>query len=200
VVIGNGMVGQHFCRRAVEQGLLERFDVAIFGEEQDPAYDRVNLGRIIEGAAPGELSLAPRAWYERHGFDAHFGAPTLRIDRAERVVEVRGRGCQPYDWLVLATGSRALLPALPGVDRDGVMVYRTVNDALELRERALAAIARGESVVVVGAGLLGLEIGEQLRQRGATVIVIESAAHLLPRQLDASCSKPAASRFTWSDG
>lgn len=188
VVIGNGMVGQHFCRRALEQRLLERFEVVIFGEECDPAYDRVNLGRIIAGASPDELTLAPRAWYEGHGFEVHFGAPALRIDRAERVVEVRGRGCQPYDWLVLATGSRALLPALPGADRDGVMVYRTVNDALELRERALAATARGEGVLVVGAGLLGLEVAEQLRLQGAATIVVESAAHLLPRQLDAGAA------------
>lgn len=185
VVIGNGMVGQHFCKRALDQGLLERFEVVIFGEETSPAYDRVNLGRIIAGASPDELTLAPRCWYEAQGFQAYFGAPALRIDRGERVVEVRRMGCQPYDWLVLATGSRALLPAAPGVHFDGVMAYRTADDALELKERALAASARRTPVVVVGAGLLGLEVTAQLRELGATTVVIESAPHLLPRQLDA---------------
>jgi nitrite reductase (NADH) large subunit len=184
VVIGNGMVGQHFCKRALQQGLLERFEIAIFGEEPNPAYDRVNLGRIVTGGSLDDLTLEPRAWYERHGFEAHFGARATRIDRGERVVEIAGKGCHPYDWLVLATGSRALLPAVPGVELDGVLAYRTADDAMKLRAGALASIARSEPVIIAGGGLLGLELAEQLRELGATTVVVESAPHLLSRQLD----------------
>lgn len=184
VVVGNGMVGHHFCERAVSRGLLEKYEIAVFGEEAHAPYDRVRLGELIEGGSLDALSLVPKAKHERPGLSARRGSRVVAIHREEREVELADGSRAGYDQLVLATGSRPVLPNLPGVELDGVVVYRVAEDAQTVRREALRAAERGEPAVVVGAGLLGLEVAEQLVALGVSVSVVESAPHLLPRQLD----------------
>jgi nitrite reductase (NADH) large subunit len=94
--------------------------------------------------------------------------------------------------LVLATGSSAFVPDVPGVEKKGVMVYRTIEDLDEIK--AYAATAR--SGAVLGGGLLGLEAAKALLDLGvADAHVVEFAPRLMPRQIDAAGSAMLQSKL-----
>ncbi len=182
VVVGNGMVGHRFCERLLVHDVARRWRVVVLGEESRPAYDRVHLSEFFAGRTADELQLADVAWYAERGITLHLGERVVDVDRAQRiVVTARGRA-QAYDALVLATGSAPFVPPLPGVDRTGVFVYRTIEDL----ERIQHWGRRAHRAVVIGGGLLGLEAAKAVHDMGLETHVVEFAPRLMPRQVDAA--------------
>lgn len=180
VVIGNGMVGHRFCERLRQYDPDRRFDIVVFGEEPRPAYDRVNLSKYFEVREPQALQLADASWYAEEGITLHVGERVAAIDR-ERKVVVSSTGRETfYDAVVLATGSSPFVPAVPGIDRKGVFVYRTIEDL----EGILAYSKDVASAAVIGGGLLGLEAARAVRDLGLETHVVEFASRLMPRQVD----------------
>ena len=179
VVVGTGMAGL----AAVEQVLRRDagWRVTMLGEERGPAYNRMLLSKLLAGeVGPGELALRPRAWYDRHGVDLHDGCRAVAIDTAARTVTDERGDVHRYDALVLATGSRPVVPPVPGAERAHVFRTRADVDAL--------ASAGGRRAVVLGGGLLGLEAAAGLRARGRAVTVVEAAPRLMARQLDGAAA------------
>ncbi|BBP82730.1 nitrite reductase large subunit [Pseudomonas sp. Pc102] len=180
VVIGNGMVGHHCVEQLIERGALARYQVHVYGEERQRAYDRVHLSEYFIGKDAEALALGEPGLHARHGVHLHLGVPVLEIDRERREV-VTAEGRQPYDRLVLATGSYPFVPPIPGAEGRSRLVYRTLDDLDGIREAAACA-RRG---VVVGGGLLGLEAANALKSLGLEAHVVEFAPRLMPVQLDA---------------
>src|SRR5215471_886893 len=116
LIVGNGMVGHRFLEmlgeRATAAGQAP-FDVTVIGEEPRLAYDRVGLSAFFDGKTADDLALARPGQYEAAGFAVRLSTRARRIDRTRRIVEVDGAEI-PYDRLVLATGSSAFVPPLPG--------------------------------------------------------------------------------------
>src|SRR5262245_66156788 len=122
------MVGYRFCRTLVERDGHRRYRVIVLGEEPRPAYDRVHLTELFAERRPADLTLAPHTWYEEHGLDLYLGDRIVAIERERQIVRsAAGRGI-PYDKLVLALGSRPVIPSAEGTDLPGVFRYRTVED------------------------------------------------------------------------
>ncbi|WP_165251260.1 nitrite reductase large subunit NirB [Paludisphaera soli] len=185
VVVGNGMVGHRFCERLVALDLERRYKLATFCEEARPAYDRVNLSKFFDKRDAEHLKIACRTWYAENGVDLHVGDRVASIDRENRRV-VSANGLEvDYDTLVLATGSAPFVPAVPGVDKKGIFVYRTIEDL----EAILAYAPRAGSAAVIGGGLLGLEAAKAVRELGLETHVVEFAPRLMPRQIDDAGSK-----------
>ncbi len=180
VVVGNGMVGQRFCALLRETRGCERFRIVVLGEEPRPAYDRVHLTEYFSGKSAADLEIAPRSWYRDQGIELRVGTPAIAVDRGRRVVAAGGGLEVRYDHLVLATGSAPFVPPLPGIDRRGVFVYRTIEDLDAIRDAA----ASRQSAAVIGGGLLGLEAAKALYDLGLSAHVVEAAPWLMPRQLD----------------
>src|SRR5688500_8371134 len=126
VVIGNGMVGYKFCDKLVAKGGMDRWSVTIFGEETRPAYDRVQLTKYFAERAP--ITLAGPEWYAEEGIDLRLGDKAASIDREKKEVVSQSGARTPYDKLVIATGSAPFVPPVPGIDKQGVFVYRTIED------------------------------------------------------------------------
>ena len=168
VVIGNGMVGHRFCEKLVEFDAGRRHRIVTFCEEPRPAYDRVGLTRFFDERDAARLMLTSPEWYDEKGIELHVGDRATAIDREARVVRsARGREI-PYDRVVLATGSAPFVPPIPGVDKKGVFVYRTIEDL-----EAIIAYAEGvESAAVIGGG---------------------SSASRRPRRPTTSASRPTSS-------
>lgn len=183
VVIGNGMVSARFCEHLVRLSLHNEYQVIVVGEEAVPAYDRVNLAKVLRGGSLEELTLLDADWYAQRNIELRLGARVDACDLERKVVTTRAEPI-PYDVLVFATGALPVVPKIDGVDSAAVLVYRSVKDAERLRESALEYRPTGLPVVVVGAGLLGLEAAEELKALGLSVELVESSTHLLPRQLD----------------
>ncbi|WGK60767.1 nitrite reductase large subunit NirB [Halopseudomonas sp. SMJS2] len=180
VVIGNGMVGHHCVEQLIALGALSHYEVHIFGEERQRAYDRVHLSEYFGGRDAESLAMGEQALYQQPGVHLHLGTPVLEIDRDHRQV-VTASGRTAYDQLVLATGSFPFVPPIQGAEGTSRLVYRTLDDLDAIRQAADGA-RRG---VVVGGGLLGLEAANALRSLGLEAHVVEFAPRLMPVQLDA---------------
>ncbi len=178
VVIGNGMVSQRFCERL--RALGNKDAILVFGDEPRPAYDRVKLTSYYEKQSADELLLEPMSWYGANDIQLHVGTLVSEIDTQAKHVVANDK-TYAYDILVFATGSAAFVPPLPGINRPGVFVYRTIEDLDAIRSYA----AHCKHATVMGGGLLGLEAAKAVFDMGLTTSVIEMAPRLMPRQLDA---------------
>ncbi|MGY6565287.1 MAG: nitrite reductase large subunit NirB [Halomonadaceae bacterium] len=179
IVIGNGMVGHHLVEQLVERGATERYAITVFGEERHLAYDRVHLSEYFSGRDAASLALSTADYYAEHGIELRLSEAVTAIDRDKGEV-VTDQDRYAYDRLVLATGSYPFVPPIPGNDREGCLVYRTLEDLDAIREAAENA-ATG---VVVGGGLLGLEAANALRGLNLDTAVVEFAPRLMPMQVD----------------
>jgi nitrite reductase (NADH) large subunit len=180
LVVGNGMVGHRLCRTLVERGAAGRYQIVVVGEEPVPAYDRVHLTDVFEGRDEQELLLAPPGWYDRHGIELRLGERVVAIDREARIARTSHGAEIPYDYLVLATGSAPYVPPIEGTSLPEVFVYRALTDLHAIRHAALTA----DTAAVIGGGLLGLEAARALTRQDVRVTVVETAAALMPAQLD----------------
>jgi len=185
VVIGNGMVGLRFCEKLITTDVERRFKIVAFCEEPRAAYDRVGLTSFFAHRDAEKWLLAKKGWYEEHGVELHVGDRAHLIDRERKVVKSR-RGCEvAYDTLVLATGSFPFVPPVPGVEKQGVFVYRTMEDL----ERMIAYAKGVKSCAVIGGGLLGLEAAKVVYDLGLETHVLEDNPRLMPQQIDDVGSK-----------
>jgi NAD(P)H-nitrite reductase large subunit len=180
VVIGNGMAAIRLVEELVRR--QAPWQVTVIGDEPGPAYNRILLSALLEGSHPAEeLRLKDGGWYAENGVELICGTRALRIDRDERVVWLAGDRQVPYDRLVLATGSVAALPPIRGlVTPDGelsprVHAFRSMADCAGL----LGALPAARRAVVIGGGLLGLQVARALGVRGLEVDLVEAAPHLL---------------------
>ena len=180
IVIGNGMVGYKFCERFLSKPISNQYKLTVFGEEPRPAYDRVHLSEYFTIEAEEKLHMAPLSWYGENNINLVLSTPIVKIDTAEKKVFTHNGETYAYDKLVFATGSSAFVPPIPGFERDGVFVYRTIDD-LDL----IMNYAKGvKSAAVIGGGLLGLEAAKALLDMKLEAHVVEFADRLMPRQLD----------------
>jgi nitrite reductase (NADH) large subunit len=187
VVVGNGMVGYKFCEKLLGKARNhQQFEVTVFGEESRPAYDRVHLSEFFAGKSADDLTMAPTEWYVENGIRLFLSDPVVDIDTAQKLVRSHHGHLVYYDYLVLATGSGAFVPAIPGVEKDGVFVYRTIEDLELIRSYARKA----RKGAVLGGGLLGLEAAKALLDLGLEEThVVEFAPRLMPRQIDDAGSR-----------
>lgn len=166
--------------------------ITVYGEEIRPAYDRVHLSEYFAGKSADDLLMAPRGWYHDQGITLHTGELVTEIDRANKAIRTHHGIIDHYDYLVLATGSGAFVPALDGTALDGVFVYRTIEDLNQIIEYG----QRSRTAAVLGGGLLGLEAAKALMDLNLDTHVVEFAPRLMPRQLDDAGSMVLAHKLT----
>lgn len=177
VVVGNGMVGYKFCEKLRSR---TNHEIIVYGEEPRPAYDRVHLSSWFSGATATDLEMAPLSWYAENNIALHTGELVVDIDRVAKTIRTHTGKVEHYDYLVLATGSSPFVPSIPGVERHGVFVYRTIEDLNQISAYA-TKVKRG---AVMGGGLLGLEAAKALLDLNLETHVVEFANRLMPRQID----------------
>lgn len=183
VVVGGGMAAVRLAEHLAGD---DRFAVTVLADEPHAPYNRILLSAVLEGThSPSALTLRSEAWFADHGIELRLGARVLEIDRdAREVVLVDGERLG-FDRLVLATGSIPTLPPIRGlVRRDGTLhpkvhAFRSLADCRRLE----ASLAPGTRAVVVGGGLLGLQVARALSVRGLQTEVVEGADHLLASQV-----------------
>jgi nitrite reductase (NADH) large subunit len=180
VIVGNGMVSHRFCERLVEYGITEHHEIILCGEEPRSAYDRVHLTEYFGHRSADQLQLATAEWYAQQRIALRIGTRIARIERDQREVVTDAGERIGYDTLVLATGSAPFVPSIPGVDKRGAFVYRTIDDLDDILRWSTSA----QRAAVIGGGLLGLEAARAVLETGIDTHVIEAAPRLMPRQLD----------------
>jgi nitrite reductase (NADH) large subunit len=180
VVVGNGMVGQNFLVSLMESDLKDKFNVVTFCEEPIAAYDRVHLSEYFAGKSADDLSLVELGFFENNDITVHMADKVVSIDReAKTVTSEKGKQIA-YDKLVLAMGSTAFVPPIPGNDREQCIPYRTIADLDEMK----IAATKSKVGVVVGGGLLGLEASKALKDLNLKTVVVQFSPRLMSAQLD----------------
>ena len=185
VVIGNGMVGLRFCEKLVEFDTAKQFRIVTFCEEPRAAYDRVGLTSFFAHRDAEKLMLARMEWYHENGVELHLGDRASTIDREQRVIRSQKGVEISYDVAVLATGSFPFVPPVPGINKLGVFVYRTIEDLNHIIEYS----KKSKRCAVIGGGLLGLEAAKAAHELGMETHVVEFAPRLMPRQIDDAGSR-----------
>ena len=188
VIIGNGMAGARTVEEILERGGGEQFTITMFGEEPYGNYNRIMLSNVLAGVEDESgIFLNDLSWYADNGITLHTGCRVTRIDRFAKRVYADDGTETGYDKLIIATGSRAFVPPIPGIHRpgrgyhQGVFAFRTLDDT-----RSMIRYAREhERAVVIGGGLLGLEAARGLQNHVSHVTLLHTAGHLMNTQLDA---------------
>jgi nitrite reductase (NADH) large subunit len=160
----------------------------MFGEEPTGNYNRILLSNVLNGSySEDDIFLNPLAWYEENNIRLLAGKRASGLLRRAKLAYGEDGVPEPYDKLIIATGSRAFVPPIEGVTmidgslKPGVFVFRTLEDC-----RNIAAWAKGKKVAaVIGGGLLGLEAARGLQNFGLDVHVVHNSGHLMQQQLDA---------------
>ncbi|MGH1356474.1 MAG: FAD-dependent oxidoreductase [Thalassovita sp.] len=176
LVIGAGPVGIRAAQELTQRGLT----VTVLSTEVVTPYNRVRLTPLLGGDVQfSEISLLEQEEADLP-YTLRSGQRVVRIDPGFKHVVTASGAVWPYETLVLATGSSAFIPRIPGREIPGVYTFRTADDASALIARSFSS----RHVAVIGGGLLGLEAARGMRQRQCKVTVIEHETHLMPRQLD----------------
>ncbi|HEX7895530.1 MAG TPA: FAD-dependent oxidoreductase, partial [Terriglobales bacterium] len=179
VVVGNGMAGV----ACVEQILRHapKFQITIFGDETHVNYNRILLSSVLAGEkSADDIVLNGLDWYEKNGIELRLGVRIIDVDPVAKTITGDDGSVTSYDKLLLATGSMPLIPSIQDVMKDGVFVFRNLDDTRQLLERARP----GLKAVVIGGGLLGLEAARGLQVQGCDVTVVHLMETLMERQLD----------------
>lgn len=197
VVVGNGMASTRLVEGLVTGGYAGQ--VTVLGDEPAAAYNRILLSAVLEGTYdPSALTLRPPSWFADHDIDLRRGSRVLSVDRDHGDAMLVDGTLVPWDRLVLATGSIPSLPPIRGLVRqDGslhprVHAFRSLADC----EGLLAAVPSARRAVVVGGGLLGLQVARALSLRGVATEVVEGGEHLLHRQVSQPAGKILARSLT----
>jgi len=191
VVVGAGMVGHRFVEELVRADREKRYDIELVGAEEYDPYNRILLSDVLAGRSDLKAIGLPLPDPTRVRFTR--GVSAVRIDRETASVELSDGGRRTYDRLVLATGARAFVPPLAGLDAEPrhVHVLRTLDDCRNVAARAINA----KHAVVLGGGVLGLEAACGLRRRGVPVTVVDLDDHLMATQLDAPVARVLAAQL-----
>jgi 3-phenylpropionate/trans-cinnamate dioxygenase ferredoxin reductase component len=177
VIVGAGHAGGRTAQHLRALGFAG--DIALIGEETSAPYERPALSKeVLLGAkAPSELFLQKEQWWRESGIELTLASRVSRIDRANRSVDLADGRRLAFDHLVLAMGGAARRLAIPGADDPRVVTLRTMADGLALAEH-LTALRR---LVIIGGGVIGLEVAAAARQRGVAVTLLEAGDRLMAR-------------------
>jgi 3-phenylpropionate/trans-cinnamate dioxygenase ferredoxin reductase subunit len=177
VVVGAGQGGYQVAASLREYGYQE--PITIIGDEPELPYQRPPLSKayLLGDTTAERLLLRPQSYYEKHTINVIAGTRVTAIDRQASHITLASGATLPYDHLVLATGARNRKLPVAGADLDGVMYLRTLAEANAIKERFAAT----NTIVVAGAGFIGLELAAVASKYGKTVYVVEALARVMSR-------------------
>lgn len=179
VVVGNGMAGVGCVEQILKHAA--KCEITIFGEETHVNYNRILLSSVLAGEkAADDIVLNSLEWYQQNQIQLRLGVRITDIDVNGKTVTGNDGSVTSFDKLLLATGSNPLIPPMEGVKKEGVYVFRNLDDTRALLDRA----GKGVKAAVIGGGLLGLEAARGLQVQGCDMTVVHLMDTLMERQVD----------------
>jgi nitrite reductase (NADH) large subunit len=165
----------------VKRQAQQRYEIVVFGDESHGGYNRILLSHVLSGEQTlADIISHDAAWFESQQITWFSGRKVVGIDgQAKQIVDAQGVS-HGYDKLVIATGSLPVMMDIAGKSLTGVMSFRDVFDV----QRMLSLKPDAGRIVVVGAGLLGLEAAYGLVKQGFNVTVVHRSERIMSQQLD----------------
>jgi nitrite reductase (NADH) large subunit len=181
VIVGSGAAGNTAAETI--RKLDPESEIRMFTRERHFYYYRPALPEYLSGEKTLKaVTLHDSARYEKNRIEIHLSTEIVDVRPAEKSVVTSDGKTYAYDRLLLATGSHAVVPKMPGNDFEGVFTLHTAADA----EAMIRWAEKAKDLIVIGGGILGIEAGNGLRKRGIQVAVVGRNKRLLPKQMDAA--------------
>lgn len=163
----------------------KQIEIAVYGEESYYPYKRIRLTKdLASGIEEQNLLIEKQPWYEENQVNLYTNKKMVRIDPPNHRVFLSDGTIDEYTTLLLANGASNYVPPIKGIDKDNVFTLRNLWDTRAI----LGQAERSKQVLVIGGGILGLEIAWSLTKLGKKVAVVEALPRLMPRQLDEKAS------------
>ncbi|HEX6351707.1 NAD(P)/FAD-dependent oxidoreductase [Actinophytocola sp.] len=177
VIVGTGLGGASAAGALREQGYDG--ELLLIGEQRHRPYELPALSKgIMLGDTDDPDWVHEESFYAEKNIDLRLGTRVGAVHVNDRTVELDGT-TEPWDRLLLATGSTPRRLRVPGADFDNVRRLRRLDDARSLRQE----LTEGKNLVIVGAGWIGCEVAAAARKHGANVTVIDPLPAPLHRVL-----------------
>jgi nitrite reductase (NADH) large subunit len=178
VIIGNGPAGTSAANKIKK--LIPETDVTLISNESYPYYARPRLPEFIADKINiDNITVYKREWYAENKINLLLNMPIQTIDINKQTIRSDQENLV-YDKLLLATGANAFLPPIKGSNNNNVFTLRTIDDAIKIKEAAKNI----NEVILIGGGLLGLELANVFTNQNKIIKVIEIAPTLLVKQLE----------------
>ena len=179
VIVGNsagGMAAARAIRKSDASG-----SILMLSEERYPAYSRPLIAKhLSEGKSVDGMRLVPPSFYQEMAIEGRLATKAVTLDPAAHLVHTDGGAEIGFESLLLATGSKPIVPPVPGSDRAGVFTFTTFDDAAAIAAHLPAV----ERAVIVGGGFIGLSAADALRKRNIDVTIVEMLPRVLAGMLD----------------
>ncbi len=184
VVIGAGAAAYRFINTYRE--VNQQDEITVFSKEEYPFYNRVLLPEYVsDHLGWEELLKFAEGEFEKLNVKLYAGRSVEEINRLHKTVEDSKGQIHDYDILIMATGSRAFVPGGVPMHLPGIFTMRSRDNADDLKNY----LGGNGHVMIVGGGLLGLELAAALREVDIKVSIVQLASRLMERQLDTTASK-----------
>ncbi|HLN88954.1 MAG TPA: FAD-dependent oxidoreductase, partial [Candidatus Binatia bacterium] len=190
IVIGANAAGVEAASAARKKDRTA--EITLITQEKNAGYSRCGLPFVIGGQIPSfkDLVVYPPAYFQMLKLNLRSESKATAINTKDKTVTVitkeNATETLPYDSLVIATGADSFMPPIKGKEKQGILSLRGIEDG----EKIEAAVKAGaKSAVIMGAGLIGLEVGVGLIERGLKVTIVEMLPQILPQLLDADMAK-----------
>ncbi len=190
IIVGAGAAAFRFVENYREHNKVD--EIHVFSKEPHLFYNRVLLPEYVTEELTWEQLLKIKT-LELTKLNVHLHPETLisNIDKAEKIVTDSNGDTHTFDKLILATGSRAFVPKDVQIDLPGRFTMRNKIDADKFKNYldATGLPPEEQHVVIVGGGLLGLELAAAMKHKNAKITIVQRASRLMERQLDKISSK-----------
>ena len=178
IIIGTGSVGVRFIHELRHQ--QPNAKIKIFGGEEQQPYSRENLSKMLAGELSEDALHASSELPSNKNLDVFLNNPITKVDRENTFVTDNEGVEHPYKKLVIAVGSSPRMLNVEGRDLKHVFTFRDIHDAESLKSRQIAS----RHTVVIGGGLVGLDVAHAMTNHNTKVTVIEHSTRLMHHQLD----------------
>ncbi|MFI3255898.1 MAG: FAD-dependent oxidoreductase [Psittacicella sp.] len=179
VLVGLGLGTFSVLEKIIESN-NSLFDITVIAKEPTIAYNRINIVKLLSGSTVEDITFKDLKWYEENNIKLYLNDSLAKIDSENKVVITKLKETISYDKLVLSTGSNVDTPLIPGVRLKQCFGFRNIADMSSIVE----ASSQFNSISVIGAGFLGLEISHALSILGKRVTLIEKEDHIFPNELN----------------
>lgn len=182
VLIVGGVAGGASAAARLRR-LKEDIDIVIFERGEYISFANCGLpyyvGEVIEDR-DALLLQTPEKMKDRFNIDVRVNSEVVEVNPSNKTVKVKsanGNYDESYDYLVLSPGAKPIKPNLPGIESNRIFTVRNVSDIDKIK--LFVDNSLNKSAVVIGGGFIGIEMAENLRERGINVTLIEAAPHVL---------------------
>lgn len=189
-IIGAGAAAYRFVQSYRESNEID--EIEVFSKEEEPFYNRVLLPEYVSDELSWQdLKKLKKGEIDKLNISLHTGVSIKNVDKKHKVITDSNGVEHNYDILVMAMGSRAFVPSNAQLEQPGRFTLRNRMDAERLKEHLDKSNLKPseQHVIIVGGGLLGLELAATLNKKNIQITIVQRASRLMERQLDLVASR-----------